>query len=70
MKPRWGLWLFMLLVSSGQPNAVTANNGEIDDGNSNGALVAVETEDDEETDISMYHHVYFSTSYQLVLIDL
>ena len=43
----------MLLVSSGHPNAVTADNGEIDDGNSNGALVAVETEDDEETDISM-----------------
>ena len=47
----------MLLVASGQPNAVTADTSEVDDNNSNGALVAVETEDDEETDISMYHHM-------------
>ena len=54
MKLRWWLWLFMLLVASGYPNAVTAGNAEVDDDNSNSAMVAVETEDDEETDISMY----------------
>ena len=39
----------MLLVASEQPNAVTKETAQVDDDNSNGALVAVETEDDEET---------------------
>ncbi|KAI0229250.1 Nucleotide exchange factor SIL1 [Lamellibrachia satsuma] len=49
LKPHWGLWMLILLVASEQPNAVTKETAQVDDDSSNGALVAVETEDDEET---------------------
>ncbi|KAK2180926.1 hypothetical protein NP493_420g05010 [Ridgeia piscesae] len=54
LKPHWGLWLFLVVAALQQPNAVTKDNEQVADDNKHGALVAVETEDDEEPVPGMY----------------
>ena len=57
LKPHWGLWLFLVVAALQQPNAVTKDNEQVADDNKHGALVAVETEDDEEPVPGMYRTV-------------
>ena len=54
LKSHWGLWLVLVVVALQQPNAVTQDNEQVADDNKHGALVAVETEDEDEPVPGMY----------------